>query len=164
MYFVTICTQGRLHLFGEIADGAMQLNDAGRMVRAIWDEIPAHYRGIEIDQFTVMPNHIHGIIKLVGATPCGCPTLPGQARVEEGHPQGGAPTGLSLPDVVHRFKTMTTKKYADGVKQNGWLPFPAKLWQRNYYEHIIRNEVAYSKIVEYIQTNPQRWEEDTYHA
>jgi len=170
MYFVTICTQARLRLFGDIADGKMQLNDAGKMVRATWDEIPAHYCGIEIDQFTVMPNHIHGIIKIVGAgpracpstnpvgaTPCGCPTTPGQA-------QGPAPTGFSLPDVVHRFKTMTTKKYTDGVKQNGWQPFPTKLWQRNYYEHIIRNEVAYLKIAEYIQTNPQRWEEDTYHV
>ena len=69
MYFVTICTQGRLRLFGDIADGEMKLNDAGRMVRATWDEIPAHYFGVEIDQFTVMPNHIHGIIKIVGAPP-----------------------------------------------------------------------------------------------
>lgn len=175
MYFVTICTQGRLRLFGDIADGEMQLNDAGRMVRAIWDEIPAHYCGIEIDQFTVMPNHIHGIIKLVGATPRGCPssTCPGDVGQPqgvaptgfvEGQAQGPAPTKYSLPDVVHRFKTMTTKKYTDGVKQNGWQAFPAKLWQRNYYEHIIRNEAAYLKIAEYIQTNPQRWEEDVYHV
>jgi len=188
MYFVTICTQDRLRLFGDIANGEMKLNDAGHMVRATWDEIPAHYSGIEIDQFTVMPNHIHGIIKIVGAgpracpssnpvgaTPRGCPTTPGhpqgpgQARglgqaQGPGHPQGGAPTNLSLPDVVHRFKTMTTKRYTDGVKQNDWQPFPAKLWQRNYYEHIIRDEVAYLKIAEYIQTNPQRWEEDVYYV
>ena len=157
MYFVTICTQGRLRLFGDIVDGVMTLNDAGRMVRATWDEIPAHYSGIEIDHFTVMPNHIHGIIKLVGAGPCACPG-------DAGHPRGGAPTVLSLPDVVHRFKTMTTKKYTDGVKQHGWQPYPAKLWQRNYYEHIIRDEEAYLKIAEYIQNNPQRWTEDVYHA
>jgi len=182
LYFVTNCTHGRLRLLGDVANGEMQLNDAGRMVHAIWDEIPAHYRGIEIDQFTVMPNHIHGIIKIVGAgpracpdprahpstnpvgaTPCGCPASPGQAR-EPGHPQGGAPTDLSLPDVVHRFKTLTTKRYTDGVKQNGWQPFPAKLWQRNYYEHIIRDEASYLKIAEYIQTNPRRWAEDIYHV
>lgn len=169
MYFVTICTQDRLRLFGDIADGEMKLNDAGRMVRAIWDEIPAHYYGIEIDQFTVMPNHIHGIIKLVVAGPraChfsthACPDGIAQPQIE-GQPQGVAPTGLSLPDVVHRFKTMTTKKYTDGVKQNGWQPFPAKLWQRNYYEHIIRDGASYSKIAEYIQTNPQRWTEDVYY-
>ncbi len=170
MYFVTICTQDRLRLFGEIANGSMTLNDAGKMVHAIWDEIPAHYKGIEIDQFVVMPNHIHGIIKIVGAGPRACPGDVGQPRgvaptgFVDGHPQGDAPTDLSLSDVVHRFKTMTTKKYTDGVKQNGWQPFPAKLWQRNYYEHIIRDEMAYLKIAEYIQNNPQRWEEDNYYV
>lgn len=59
---------------------------------------------------------------------------------------------------------MTTKKYTDGVKQNGWHPFDGKLWQRNYYEHIIRNDEAFLKISEYIQSNPQRWQEDTYHV
>lgn len=162
MYFVTVCTQGRLCLFGDIADGVMNLNDSGKMVRATWDEIPAHYAGVEIDRFAVMPNHVHGIITLVGATPCGCPDSCGCP--EFGQAQGPAPTGMSLPDLVHRFKTMTTKRYSDGVKRNDWQPFDGKLWQRNYYEHIIRNEEAYLKIAEYIQTNPQRWEEDTYHV
>ncbi len=157
LYFVTICTQDRLCLFGDIENGEMNLNDAGKMVRTIWDQIPAHYCGVEIDQFVVMPNHIHGIVIIVGAGPRACP-------VGEGQPRGGAPTGFSLPDVVHRFKTMTTKQYTDGVKQNGWQLFPAKLWQRNYYEHIIRDEDSYLKIAEYIQTNPQRWEEDSYHV
>ena len=143
----------------------MNLNDSGKMVRATWDEIPAHYAGVEIDQFVVMPNHIHGVITLVGAGPRACPDGVGQPQVEvEGQPQGVAPTGYSLSKVVHRFKTMTTKKYTDGVKQNGWQPFPGKLWQRNYYEHIIRNDEAYLKIAEYIQTNPQLWEEDTYYV
>ncbi len=174
MYFITVCTQGRQCLFGGITDNEMHLNSAGKMVRATWDDIPTHYDGVEIDQFAVMPNHIHGIVVLVGAGPRACPDVDvdvGQPQGVEGQgqPQGVAPTiitptGLSLPDVVHRFKTMTTKKYMDGVKQNGWQPFPAKLWQRNYYEHIIRNETAYLKIAEYIQTNPQRWQEDTYHV
>ena len=164
MYFVTICTQGRQCLFGGVENGGvMNLNGAGEMVFATWDEIPAHYAGVEIDQFVVMPNHIHGIITLVGATPCGCPDVdysPGG----EGQARGPAPTGLSLSDVVQRYKTMTTKRYTDGVKQNGWQPFSEKLWQRNYYEHIIRDEAAYLKIAEYIQTNPLRWQEDTYHV
>jgi putative transposase len=165
MYFVTICTQDRPCLFGDIVDGVMNLNDSGKMVRATWDEIPAHYAGVEIDQFVVMPNHIHGVITLVGAGPRACPDGVGQPQIEvEGQPQGVAPTGYSLSDVVHRFKAMTTKKYTDGVKQNGWQPFPGKLWQRNYYEHIIRNDKAYLKIAEYIQTNPQRWEDDTYYV
>ena len=89
----------------------------------------------------------------------------------QGHPQGGAPTipnaaprgiapSLSLPDIVHRFKTLTTKRYMDGVKNNNWPRFDKKLWQRNYYEHIIRDGDSYDYISEYIQTNPQRWMED----
>ncbi|MCP5050334.1 MAG: hypothetical protein GY940_24425, partial [bacterium] len=78
-------------------------------------------------------------------------------------PDGIAPPvtkTLSLPDIVHRFKTLTTKRYTDGVKQNNWPPFDKKLWQRNYYEHIIRDEESYDYLSEYIQTNPQRWKDD----
>src|SRR6056297_3244370 len=72
-YFVTICTQNRECLFGGIVNGEMVSNDAGRMVQTVWDEIPLHYPGIEIDAFVVMPNHIHGIVVIVGAAPCGRP-------------------------------------------------------------------------------------------
>ena len=88
----------------------------------------------------------------------GLRACPGQPQ-EMGQPQGVAPT-LGLPDVVHRFKTMTTKRYADGVKRLGWEPFRGRLWQRNYYEHIIRNEESLNRIREYILTNPMRWELD----
>ncbi len=71
-YFVTICTQHRECLFGDIVNGKMILNDAGRMVQTGWDEIPTRYPGIDIDAFQIMPNHIHGII-VVGAAPCGRP-------------------------------------------------------------------------------------------
>jgi putative transposase len=67
---------------------------------------------------------------------------------------------LSLPDVVHRFKTITTKRYVDGVKQNGWPRFPGRLWQRNYYEHIIRDEDDLKRIRKYIEQNPEKWESD----
>ncbi len=157
-YFITICTQGRGCLFGEIVDGEMLLNSAGRMVQAVWNEIPAHYSGVDTDSFIVMPNHIHGVITIVGAGPCACPgAAPNQ---KGGQPQGVAPTRLSLPDVTHRFKTMTTKQYVDGVKQAGWLPFPGKLWQRNYYEHIIRDEDELDSIREYIIANPAQWNID----
>ncbi len=163
-YFVTLCTQNRECLFGDIVNGDMRLNDAGRMVQAVWDEIPAHYPGIDIDAFIVMPNHIHGIIVIVGAAPCGRPDSAcspnGQARGNDGQARGPAPTELSLSDVVHRFKTMTTKRYVDGVKQNGWSPFAGKLWQRNYWEHIIRNEPELNRIREYIHNNPAQWKLD----
>jgi putative transposase len=74
-----------------------------------------------------------------------------------GQPQGVAPT-MSLSDIVHRFKAMTTKKYIDGVKQNGWTPFPCKLWQRNYFEHILRNDNELNRICEDIVNNPLNWD------
>jgi hypothetical protein len=100
-YFVTICAQNRECLFGDIADGEMRLNDAGQMVQTVWDEIPAHYPGIDIDAFVVMPNHIHGIIVIVRAAPCGRPEQ-GQPR-GDGQPQGGAPTGVREPLVGYEY-------------------------------------------------------------
>ena len=158
-YFVTICTQNRECLFGEIVDGEMRLNDAGKMIQVVWDEIPAYYPGIDIDSFIVMPNHIHGIVVIVGAAPRGRPES--AYSPQNGQAQGPAPPGLTLPDMVHRFKTMTTKRYADFVKQNGWPPFPGKLWQRNYWEHIVRNEPELNRIREYIHNNPAQWELDS---
>jgi len=177
-YFVTVCSQNRECLFGKIENDEMRLNPAGTMIESVWNEIPANYPGIDIAEFIVMPNHIHGIIVIVGATPCGCPTHATQHPVgatprgcpthTTPHPVGATPRGcpphgcpettrLSLPDVVHRFKTMTTKRYADGVKQCGWPPFPERLWQRNYWEHVIRNESDLARIREYIQNNPTQW-------
>ncbi len=200
-YFITIVTQGRLCLFGEVVAGEMRMNDAGRMVHQVWDELALFYEGVQTDAFIVMPNHVHGIIILTGtvrATPRGCPgemnvemnvgagpraspdppsgqprspsgqprSPSGQPHSPSGQPRGVAPTlGLGLPDVVHRFKTMTTKRYADGVRANQWPPFPGRLWQRNYYEHIIRDVGAngrspLQRIREYILTNPLRWHLD----
>jgi putative transposase len=131
----------------------------------MWDEwwrrrglkVPNHYPGVECDTFLIMPNHIHAVIVLVGAGP--------RARPEpNGQPRGVAPTrnalALSLPDVVHRFKTLTTKRYADAVKQLGWNSFSGRLWQRNYFEHIIRDEDSLNRIRQYILDNPMRWEFD----
>jgi REP element-mobilizing transposase RayT len=168
-YFVTICTQDRACLFGNIVDGEMRLNDAGRMVRSVWDEMPGRYPGIETDAFVVMPNHVHGIVVLVASNPCvgvGPCAYPDHGQTPEriaepadveGQPQWVAPTGLSLSDMVHRFKTLTTKRYTDGVKERGWPAFRGRLWQRNYYDHVIRNERELDKIREYIATNPLRW-------
>ncbi len=180
-YFVTIVTQQRLCLFGDIVDGAMHLNAAGRMVQTIWNDIPAHYPGVDIDVFIVMPNHIHGIIVLTGDPPNGPPrgvaptASHGDASDPGGDshppdwpvgagpracPPGGNATILSLPDVVHRYKTLTTKLYTDGVKCQGWIPYSKRVWQRNYYEHIIRDEASLQCIRDYIATNPDRWDED----
>lgn len=154
-YFVTICTQNRECIFGEVVDRQMILNEAGRMVETVWRELPQHYAGIEVEAFVVMPNHVHGIIILVGAGAPACPDNPGR-------PQGVAPTmsTMSLPDVVHRFKSLTTARYRHGVRQDGWRPFPGRLWQRNYYERVIRGEKELNRVREYIINNPLHWEQD----
>ena len=155
-YFITVCAQNSQCLLGEAVDGRLRLNEAGRMIQTVWDELPLHYPNVEIDTFVVMPNHVHGIIVLtdgpVGAAPRGRPDGIGQA-------QGPAPT-LSLPDVMHRFKTMTTKRYTDGVKQSKWPPFAKHLWQRGYFEHVIRRTDKMNRIREYILQNPLRWKFD----
>ena len=164
-YFVTACAQNRECFFGEFVDGVMRLADVGEMIQKIWQELPEYYAGVGIDVFTIMPNHIHGIIVLnhVGAGPRACPPS------DIGQPQGVVPTRLqkeiapmvmSLPDVVHSFKSLTTALYRQGVTENGWVPFCNRLWQRNYYEHIIRNEDELNRIRQYIEDNPLKWEMD----
>ena len=155
LYFVTFVIHDRYCLFGNIENGNMELNDAGCMIEHIRKSLPVSYHGIDIDVYQIMPNHFHGIIVIVGAGPCACPYL----IPETGQPQGVAST-MALPDVVHCFKSMTTKCYSDGVKRSNWQPFAGKLWQRNYYEHIIRNKDDLKRIREYIISNPVHWDED----
>lgn len=156
-YFVTIVVQGRQRLFGEVTGGVMQLNDAGLMVQDSWNELQKYYPGVEAEAFVVMPNHFHGIINLAGPDPHAISR-------SEGQPRGVAPTRdatkMSLSEVVHRFKTLTTKRYIEGVKQFSWPSFSARLWQRNYFEHAIRNEDSLRRIRRYIVENPLRWEFD----
>jgi putative transposase len=167
-YFITICAQDRVCLFGEVIEGDSRLNEPGLMIQAVWDEMPAYYPGIETDSFVVMPNHIHGIIVLAQAGPRPQPAreagLRGQPRgvaPTDRFSQGGqSPTGLTLGDAVHRFKTMTTKRYTDGVKQVGWSPYQGRLWQRNYFEHVVRDEHDLERIRQYIADNPMRWSVD----
>ncbi len=138
VYFVTICVQNRAGLFGEILHESMQLNEAGKMIQSVWQEIPIYYRGWSLDVFQVMPNHVHGILTILEASD----------------------TTLSLSDIIHRYKVLTTKKYIDGVKKHHWKPFEGKLWQRSYYEHILRHEDALYKAQEYIINNPINWPKD----
>ncbi len=158
-YFVTVCTQDQAHLFGDVVDGGMWLNDAGRMIIDIWESLSDRFPTIRLDAFVVMPNHIHGIIVIVGAPLVGaqddrCETVTRAAT-------RAAPT---LGDIVGAFKSITTVEYIRGVKQHGWSPFHKRLWQRNYYEHIIRDDRALDAIRRYIVQNPVRWHLDRYNA
>jgi putative transposase len=177
-YFITVCTQGRRCLFGEIKKGQMFLNDAGKMIGRWWNELKNKYANIEIDEYVVMPNHCHGIINIietvgadpVGADLCVCPNGNGEHRGEHvGSPQQGSPVqgspaqpvrGRPIYKMVQWFKTMTTNEYIRNVKQNHWEPFNDKLWQRNYYEQIVRDEISLQRIREYIVNNPYQWQQD----
>jgi REP element-mobilizing transposase RayT len=175
LYFVTICTQHREHFFGHIADGEMILNDAGKMIEKWVNEIPNKFSDIKIEYFVVMPNHFHVIIENVGAHLRVRPNnnnvrpdnnegrhtgLPLHDVLGEHDPVLGEHVGSPLRAVIQWFKTMTTNEYIRGVKTLEWQPFDRKMWQRNYWEHIIRNDNSYHTIAEYILTNPQRWDSD----
>lgn len=179
-YFVTVVVQGRLPLFGIVVDGQMRLNAAGQMVQRIWNEMPNRFPSIAMDTFIAMPNHIHGIIMvgapLVGAhlpndatttmpesttEPAAAGTTAGGIRtttaVENRAPTRGAPTRVGLGDVVGAFKSLTTLEYARGVRDMNWPPFHGRLWQRNFYEHIVRTDESMKKIRQYILDNPAQW-------
>ncbi|WP_298482655.1 transposase [uncultured Chloroflexus sp.] len=172
-YFITIVTQDRACLFGEVVDGEMRLNDAGRMVWDEWDALPDRFPGLELDAFVVMPNHVHGIIVLTGSATVGAGLVPapdGDMPAPDGVRAGLVPAPLvpapneattrvapTIGDIVGAFKSITTVAYIRGVKQSGWPPFRGRVWQRNYYEHIIRNEESLNRIRQYIADNPLRW-------
>jgi REP element-mobilizing transposase RayT len=156
--------------------------------------MPNHVHGIVV--LPSLESDLYPDLTAVGALPCGCPsgpkTSPGvdtscnanvpannatpseDSSAQQGHPQGGAPTGfadgdaaggkqrLSMIDVVERLKSLTTKRYGDGVRNDRWPRYSGKLWQRGYYERVVRNEAELGKFRNYIETNPARWIEDPY--
>lgn len=175
-YYVTICCQNHRCLFGEILQEKMILNSAGTMIEKWWRKLPEKYPGIRLDEYVIMPNHLHGIIVIVGAAPRGRPKPDTQSSNESGRSLGIAPTehlicksgrphrvAPTLGNIIGWFKTMSTNEYIRHVKQDGWPAFEKRVWQRNYYEHIIRKEKELHSIQNYIAENPMRWEEDENH-
>ncbi len=175
VYFVTIVVQGRSCLFGEVAGEDMRLNGAGQMARRVWQALPRRFPTIDLDTFVVMPNHIHGIIGI--DTSVGAPLVGAQGSVDQGPGTQRAirrenqhrattrvaPTGggrYVLGDVVGAYKSLATVEYVRGVEGLGWPPFHGRLWQRNYYEHIVRNDESLRRIRRYVLDNPARWSFD----
>jgi len=182
-YFLTMCLQSKRCLFGNVVNGEMMLNDAGKLVQHIWNNLPKRFLSIKLDKYVIMPNHMHGIIicrgePCVRPEPCVYPKsfiyseIANEGNLDEYKPsdkhkdQGEhkvRPYGTmdnSIGRIVQAFKSITTHEYTIGVKTCGWIPFHGKLWQRNYYEHIVRTEDTLNKIREYIQYNPLRWHLD----
>jgi len=137
-YFITICIQNRENRLGQIKNQTILLNNAGLMVQQWIINLSEHFPNITIQHKIIMPNHLHFILDI---------TYSDQHTA-------------SISQMMQWFKTMTTNQYIRGVKDNIYPSFYKRLWQRNYYEHIIRNENSFSQIAQYIQNNPKSWKED----
>jgi REP element-mobilizing transposase RayT len=153
-YFVTLVTHQRQCLFGQIVDGKMQLNEWGEITNQCWMEIPIHYPNVLLDAFVIMPNHVHGIIilneyNLNDSIVVGVQNLePLQQQSQQNSYQHIIPK--SIGSIVRGFKIGVTQWF----RQNTDI---YNVWQRNYYEHIIRNEKEMTRIREYIMNNPLNW-------
>jgi len=147
-YFVTICAHNRECLFGDVAEGEMRCNEYGEIVRQEWYKTAEIRPRVQLDktEFVVIPNHIHGIIRIidddVGARRRRVPTIE----------RFGKPVCGSIPTIIRAFKSIVTKR----INQIRGTP-GAPVWQRNYHEHIIRNEESLNRIRQYIADNPRRW-------
>ncbi len=154
-YFVTICAHERRRIFGQVADGAMVLNAWGQIVMDEWEQTAIVRPNVALDAFIVMPNHVHGVLIItesVGATRNNVIPVGATRRV--------APTSTTLQSgslgaIIGQFKSMVTKR----INRLPHAP-DHPIWQRNYYEHIIRNEESLNTIRAYIATNPAKWAED----
>jgi REP element-mobilizing transposase RayT len=147
VYFVTICVIGRQCLFGEIRDGVMALSASGEIVDREWQASAVIRREIVLDSYVIMPNHLHGLVAIVGV---------GADGIRPASPAGlTGPTPKSLQTMVRGFKSATTRHINDFQGTPG-----AAIWQRNYYERIVGNEREIDAIRTYIDNNPQQWELD----
>lgn len=136
-WFVTICLRNMAELrFGEMREDRLMLNQAGTLIGEAWTANIERYPGASLDAFVVMPNHLHGIV-LIGAEPV-------------------APAA-NLNDIIATFKSVSTAEYGRGVREGMFPPYESSLWQRSYYDRIIRDEVDLERARAYIEGNPFRW-------
>jgi len=157
-YFITICTRNRECLLGEVVNGMVQLNAIGRLVEAVWLQTATVRPDIKLDAYVVMPNHFHAIFFIdespgvTGATHRVAPTKNHSATREKTQRAAG-PRSRSVGAIIGQFKSLVTKRL-------NLTPQHGSVWQRNYYEHVIRDEESLNRIREYIATNAQRWDSD----
>ncbi len=140
-YFITVCTHAKQPLLGVVREARMVENPVGCAVRTTWDHLPTRFPEVELDAFVVMPNHVHGIVVLRRDSPI---------RLGSGT-KSGSPT---LGEVVGAFKSLSARAANRELKRQG------PVWQRGYYEHIVRDEDDLNRIRRYIDTNPLFWEKD----
>lgn len=135
-YFITQVTQDRKNLFGYIKDDEMILNEAGKMIKEEYNELEKRYTRLGCMDVVVMPNHIHCLLYI------------------------DKDSKDTIPEIMRPFKSKTTVRYIQGVKEHGWTRFDYHLWQRNYWDDIIWNERQYEFAQRYIALNPSRWSHD----
>ncbi len=162
LYFITICTQNREHIFGTIENGKISLNEYGNIVKNEWIRTPKIRKEIELHEYIVMPNHIHGIVEITdgrgdvyyrrGDRPVAPTTTLIAPMVKSGPKQN------SIGSLIAGYKSSVTKQINILRGKPG-----VSIWQRNYYEQIIRNKRSYYQISEYIKSNPGKWQNDKYH-
>ena len=164
-YFITVRAKGGACIFGSVADGMAQISGAGEIVSQTWNELPRHYPNVVLDAFVVMPNHVHGIV-IITKVP------DGKAMVGAGlaPPGSGGGEGLAVEICVPIGQgerpaptlgaVVGTLKSKSAIQINRHLGRNGTVWQRNYYEHIIRNQKSMDKIRHYISDNPARWAVD----
>lgn len=170
LYFITICVHNRACLFGAIKNGEMVLNDAGKIAHQCWLDIPEHFPKVQLYEHVVMPNHVHGIIEFLGGTNVGTQdflhlpdTTQSILRTHFLHLQNQFQKMIprSIGSIVKGYKIGVTKWFRNNLADD--FPPERSVWQRNYYEHIIRNQQSYKTIACYIMNNPAYWQEDTFY-
>jgi len=161
-YFITIVTQNRASLFGHVANGKMVLNDAGMATQNCWLEIPNHYPNVTLDEFVIMPNHIHGIIVINDIDPpnvvVGVQNFEPIQQIEPIHiatkqNRYQKIISKSIGSIIRGFKIGVTKWFRQHTDVYD-------VWQRNYYEHIVLNDDELNAIRQYIINNPSKWPSD----
>jgi putative transposase len=157
LYDITICTHGRFCIFGEIEKGKMILNRLGSLVQENWRDIPGHRPFVDLLEDQVMPNHLHGIIviKDKSTTTQGTMNRAPTNKIEA----FGKPNPGSIPTIIRLFKAGVTRQVGISPMRELY----GAIWQRGYYEHIIRSEAELIVRIDYIRNNPKNWEKDLYY-
>jgi len=147
-YFVTVMVMDRECLFGKIRNGDVELSEIGKIADQCWQEIPEHFPNVKLDEYIIMPNHVHGIIEIINN---------GGNLQRSGNAEFKSPS-KTIGSIIRGFKIGVTKwcrnEMADG------FPSFRQIWQRNYHDHIIRNDHELNRIRQYIVDNPLNWKRD----
>lgn len=155
-YFVTICVKNRAHVFGVVDNGKMILNERGKFAYECWEQIPIHFPDVEIEQFVVMPNHVHGIVVLKNKTEHVVRNKYIYSLSTNGIKKSKNRNMMKLSKIIATYKAAVTRKINKNPSNNYFA------WQRSFHDHIIRGEREFHNIQNYIFFNPDNWRDDDF--